>query len=112
MTLANSASTASVLTDRPQRYGKQLVSHLGRRATGSWDEATSSGSLDFDNARAELTCTAHSLEITLACAAEDLDRMEDVLGRHLVRFGAKDELTVRWARADGTDGTQQRKDDE
>jgi hypothetical protein len=34
--------------------------------------------------------------------------MEDVVGRHLVRFGTRDELVVRWIRSDGTDGSVQR----
>ena len=38
---------------------------------------------------------------------DDADRLEDVVGRHLVRFGSRDELVVRWTRADGTPGTVQ-----
>lgn len=107
MTETTPTSTASVATERPQRYGKQLVSHLTKRATGSWDEGAATGFLDFERAHADLSCTPTSLELTLACAPEDLDRMEDVLGRHLVRFGARDELAVRWTRTDGTPGTEQ-----
>ena len=29
---------------------------------------------------------------------DDLSQLEDVVGRHLVRFGERDELTVRWER--------------
>ena len=36
-----------------------------------------------------------------------LDRLEDVVGRHLVRFGTKDELVVQWQRSDGTSGSRQ-----
>jgi hypothetical protein len=36
------------------------------------------------------------LEAT-AVDAESLARVEDVLGRHLVRFGHRQELTVEWA---------------
>jgi hypothetical protein len=48
-------------------------------------------------------CTAAAaagirLEAT-AGSAEDLDRLEDVVARHLVRFGTKDELEVTWSRA-------------
>ena len=32
-------STAGVATERRARYGKQLVSHLGRKSVGVWDEA-------------------------------------------------------------------------
>ncbi|WP_374935444.1 DUF2218 domain-containing protein [Streptomyces resistomycificus] len=40
---------------------------------------------------------------------QGLDRLEDVVGRHLVRFGAKDELVVEWRRDTGEPGTTQRK---
>ena len=36
-------STASVATERGARYGKQLVSHLGRKSVGVWDEASGLG---------------------------------------------------------------------
>ena len=41
-------STARVSTDRPSRYGKQLASHMGRKITGTWDEASQTGSLIFN----------------------------------------------------------------
>ena len=42
--------------------------------------------------------------------AESRDRLEGVVGRHLVRFGAKDELVCSWVRTDGTQGSEQRND--
>lgn len=35
--------------------------------------------------------------------------MEDVVGRHLVRFGTRDELIVEWVRSHGGPGSVQRK---
>jgi hypothetical protein len=54
-----------------------------------------------------VTLTAADGSLDLAIAGGDLDRLEDVVGRHLVRFGARDELVVRWTRADGAQGTVQ-----
>ena len=99
-------STAVVATDRPGRYGKQLVSHLTRRATGEWDEQSETGWIQFTGGRVVLTATDGALDLALT-VEEDADRLEDVVGRHLVRFGARDELVVRWARSDGTPGTVQ-----
>jgi len=45
----------------------------------------------------------------LDCAAADVAGLEDAVGRHLVRFGVRDELVVSWVREDGTPGTVQRK---
>ena len=101
------ASTAHVATDRAGRYGKQLVSHLSRRSEGAWDDKAGTGWIDFGESRAELTAAADALDIRLDATPERLAAMEDVVGRHLVRFGARDELVVRWTHADGTTGTVQ-----
>jgi hypothetical protein len=93
-------STALVATDRPARYGRQLVAHLGRHAVGAWDEGTDSGWIEFGTDRATLTAVEGTLELRLSAGSGDLDRLEDVLARHLVRFGTRDELTVRWTRGD------------
>jgi hypothetical protein len=101
------ASTARVATDRPGRYGKQLVAHLSHRSEGAWDDDAGTGWIDFGESRAELATGQGSLDIRLAATPERLAAMEDVVDRHLVRFGARDELVVRWIRTDGTPGTAQ-----
>ena len=37
---------------------------------------------------------------SVATVATDVGTYEDVVGRHLERFGERDELTVEWVRAD------------
>lgn len=90
-------ATASVVTDSPERYAKQLASHLGRKAgvreepggtrivlgAGSCLLASGTGALD-------LHATADD--------ADGLDRVTDVAGRHLERFGQRDALRVEWVR--------------
>jgi uncharacterized protein len=107
VTVEQPASTARVATDRPGRYGKQLVAHLSRRSEGAWDDDAGTGWIDFGESRAELTAGDDELDIRLSASPERLPSMEDVVGRHLVRFGTRDELVVRWIRADGTPGTSQ-----
>ncbi len=107
-----SESRADVVTDRPGRYGKQLVAHLSRRTAGEWDEQLGTGWIDFSGARAELTTRGEALHLVIWASPDQLDRYEDVVGRHLVRFGARDELVVRWVRADGSAGTEQRRLDD
>jgi hypothetical protein len=102
-------SKALVATARPDRYGKQLTSHMSKRITTSWDEAARTGVLDFGRGRADLTCVDGGLQLTLGCAAADVAGLEDAVGRHLVRFGARDELVVTWVHQDGSPGTEQRK---
>lgn len=100
-------SVAAVATDRPARYGKQLVSHLTRRATGQWSEEERAGWIDFGDGRVTLTSADGSLDLRLTSPVALVGRREDVVGRHLVRFGARDELVVAWDRDDGTPGTVQ-----
>ena len=105
--MTSPASTATVATDRAPRYGKQLVAHMGRRASAEWDEQAGTGWIDFGETRAELIAGPDALDIRLTAEPDAVARMEDVVGRHLVRFGARDELTVQWVRADRSRGTRQ-----
>lgn len=113
---AAATSSATVPTDRPGRYGKQLASHLGRRVSSSWDDEAGTGEITFPFGHAHLTAGEGELLLFVAGSADaepdlqgaaGLDRLEDVVGRHLVRFGTKDELVVQWQRSDGTPGTRQ-----
>lgn len=107
------ASTARVPTDRPGRYGRQLVSHMSRRGHGEWDDGQGSGTLELSGGRLRLETTEDALVLRLAVPpGGDVARLEDVIGRHLVRFGTRDELVVSWQRTDGTAGTVQRKADD
>ena len=98
---------ALVRTDRPARYGKQLVAHLGRRNGGEWAEDEQRGWIAFADGRAEVSCAPDGLHLAIDGEPDDLPRLEDVVGRHLVRFGSRDELHVRWSRGGGEPGTEQ-----
>ena len=105
-------SIARVTTDRPARYGKQLAGHMGRKITTMWDEDAETGSLTFDREGVatgvvELSCHDDVLQLDLAADDVHLERLEQVTGIHLARFGAKEGLVVSWIRQDGTPGTTQ-----
>ena len=104
-------STGKMPTDRPSRYGKQIVSHLGRRAAGEWSDETNTGGLTFADgvAVAEFACEPGALTIALHSTAELIPKFESVIGDHLVRFGVRDELTVSWTRSDASPGSVQTK---
>ncbi|MFT4294394.1 MAG: DUF2218 domain-containing protein [Micropruina sp.] len=103
-----SISTASVATARPERYAKQLVSHMSRKVPATWDEDAGTGRVTFPSGVLDLGRGQDALLLTLTAEA-DLERWEGVVGSHLVRFGTRDELVVAWQRDDGTPGTVQRK---
>ena len=105
-------SSARVLTERPARYGKQLAGHMGRKITAVWDEESATGSLEFNREGpttgiVELSCDGDALVLRLSTTEEHLERLEEVVGVHLARFGAKQGMVVCWERGDGTPGTTQ-----
>jgi uncharacterized protein len=91
-------STAAVATDAPARYAKQLLSHLGRKVGVEPVEGVPDGGrLVFAFGTGTVRPADGVLHLDAeAATAEDLAHVEDVLGRHLERFGAKRELAVVW----------------
>jgi hypothetical protein len=89
------STSAFVLTSRPERYIKQLVSHFGNKVkTELTDQG---GKLEFDFGICDLKAAPTGIElIGTAEDAAQLETLKDVVARHLVRFGANDELTVSW----------------
>lgn len=89
-------SIARVPTDAAARYAKQLASHLGRRI-----EAEPVGDgwlLRIGAGTCELRPEAEALVLSASAPdPETLATLEDVVGRHLVRFGARAELVVEWS---------------
>ena len=105
-------ATASVSTERAARYGKQLVTHMAHKVTGSWDEEAGSGYLLFDRegpvlGRFDVIASASDLRLELRTEPERADRLEFIVGIHLARFGARDSLAISWERTDGSEGTTQ-----
>jgi len=92
-------SIATVPTDAAERYAKQLLAHLGRKNTVEPVEgAAEAGRLLFAYGIGIVRPEAGRLVLE-ATAADDesLARVQDVLGRHLERFGARRELVVHWS---------------
>lgn len=96
--VAPARSQALIRTDRGARYVKQLASHLGHKLTTSvGDDGV--GIIEFPAGRCVLTPADEHIDARAqAVDAATLAVIEDVVARHLARFGAKDELVVRWRR--------------
>ncbi|MBB5874387.1 hypothetical protein F4553_007821 [Allocatelliglobosispora scoriae] len=91
-------SRADVATDRPERYAKQLVSHLGRHTPPI--EEGEGHRLVFGSGTCLVSPGTDTLVLVATAEdAEALAQVEDVVARHLIRFGEKDELAVTWAAA-------------
>jgi hypothetical protein len=94
-------SIAVVVTAASARYAKQLLSHLGRKVVVEDVEGVPHARrLVFAyGAGVVRPETGELLLEAVAPDAESLARVEDVLARHLRRFGQRAELTVSWHRA-------------
>jgi hypothetical protein len=97
------SSTARVATDAAPRYAKQLASHLGRKVAvdaNPADQPAGSYRLTLGAGEGVLVPEADHL-LLQATAADDagLAVVQDVLGRHLERFGQRNELVVTWESA-------------
>ena len=89
---------AKVLIERPERWAKQLVSHLGNKA--KVEETETGSKLYFGETGSSVglvsTDAEHVLLTALGSTQEDLDRAKNVLGKHLERFAEKLEIKVSW----------------
>ena len=86
---------ADVPTDSPERYAKQLVSHLGRKVEWTTDGPVSTAAIAGGTGVVEVGDGVLTLRAQ-APDGESLARVQDVLGRHLERFGQRNELVVTW----------------
>ena len=92
------SSRADVSTDAPARYAKQLVSHLGRKATFTQD-ADGAWTTEVGDARGRIVVGDGVLGLRVEAPDEEtLTRLEQAFGGHLERFGTRAELTVTWHR--------------
>lgn len=92
------SSRADVATDRPARYAKQLVSHLGRKLEFRHETGIATAVVAVTSAAITTGDNVLVLEVR-GTDPEHVAQVESVLARHLVRFGDKDELSVTWQRS-------------
>lgn len=93
---------ADVRTAAAARYAKQLVSHLGHKVEFTTEGATSTAAIGAGTGSVQVGDGVLTL-LAQGPDAEALDRVQDVLGGHLERFGRRDELAVVWTTAPAGD---------
>jgi hypothetical protein len=102
-------SIAVVSTDASERYGKQLLSHLGHkvRMEPLPDRPAPAGRLLFAYGVGTVLPMPGRLVLRATAAnLESLARVQDVLQRHLEKFGARRELAVTWGPVDNAPDTE------
>lgn len=95
---AAKCSTAAVATPRAGRYLVQLCKHFQHRLPVMLLER--SGRISFQSGDCLLRADEEKLAISLE-AADDrhLHELQDVVERHLLRFGFREDLIVSWQSA-------------
>ncbi len=91
-------STATVSIERPERWAKQLVSHLGHKAQV---HETADGSVLTLTVGVGVVSVADG-QIVMTAEAPDEDalaKVENVLGGHLERFAHEHNIKVIWTRS-------------
>lgn len=90
------AAQASVVTEAAARYAKQLASHFGHKAEVRTEAEGSRIVLTVGTCL--LVAGDHALELRARSeTSEGLERVQQVIGSHLERFGQRDGLTVDWS---------------
>jgi hypothetical protein len=89
---------AQVQIERPERWAKQLVSHLGNKA--KVEETPNGSKLYFGETGTSVgvvtTDAQHVLLSAFGANQDELDRAKNVLAKHLERFAEKLEIKVHW----------------
>lgn len=91
-------AAARVPTVHASKYLQQLCKHFQHKLPAEFNE--SAGSISFPTGEVKLVAEAGGLQLALESPSEeDLERLKDVVARHLVRFAFREELAVAWRAA-------------
>lgn len=86
---------ARVRTEKGSRYLQALCGHFSRKTRANY--TAEQGTVDFGVGSCELRAEQDALLLHADAPDEiSLEQVKDVVGGHLERFAAKDELTVTW----------------
>jgi hypothetical protein len=89
-------ATAVVATATPGRYAKQLASHFGRRCEVV--EEVDGVRIVFGDGSCLVRPRDDVLDLRVSAPSEpEVERLTQVVGSHLERFGQRNELQVRWS---------------
>jgi hypothetical protein len=91
-------STARVPTNLPRRYMSQLCKHFEHKLPVTLGETEAQ--IQFPMGVCALQATYDAIVMTAEAAdQEGLERLQDVVARHLVRFAFREPMEVVWEAA-------------
>jgi hypothetical protein len=89
------ASHAEIATAHASRYLQQLCKHFAHKRPVAFD--AQAGSIGFDIGECRLRAGEALLRLDLSSPdGEQMERLRDVVARHLVRFAFREELAIEW----------------
>jgi hypothetical protein len=92
-------SVARITTKSALRYLGQLCKHFGHKVPASLEG--DHGWVAFDFGRCHLAADDDELSLhSVARTPEDLQRLEQVIASHLVRFAFRETLEIQWQPAE------------
>jgi caffeoyl-CoA O-methyltransferase len=93
-------AVAHLDSTRPERYIKQLVSHLGTRLETKLIDPTHGRVEVPGGGWCVLTAGETGIELRAGADAPDpMAHIQDVVGRHLLRFTKSEDVTLDWTEA-------------
>jgi len=94
-------SVSRVSIAKPRRYLGQLCKHFEHKLPVTYAEDYHTGRIEFSVGLCELDADEAQGMLTMrvrAATEADLDRLQDVVARHLVRFAFRETLDLTWSR--------------
>ena len=89
-------ATATVATTAPARYAKQLAAHFGRRCEVL--EEADGVRIVFGDGDCLVQPRQDALDLRVSAPSQpEVERLSQVVGSHLERFGQRNELQVSWS---------------
>ncbi len=96
------SAEATVTTESSGRYLAQLVKHFAHKLPTTLAADNSTGRIDFGMGPCDLAIRDGALHMRVEGATpEDLNRLQDVVARHLLRFAFREPPVIAWVQARG-----------
>ena len=88
-------TTATVKTEKAERYMKALCNHFSRKVSASYEGNI--GSVDFGSGSCMLEAKDDALILKVESdTVQNLTQLEQVMSSHLIRFTQNEILEVKW----------------
>jgi len=90
-------ATAIIPTENAKRYLGQFVNHFAHKLPFVRHENNERGEVEFPLGLCTLNADETRLSIIVnAGTADEMDKLKEVVDRHLIRFAFREDLAINW----------------